>query len=128
MNSTAVSASTLSLNAKQRGTNTKQKEPRPERTALVVSAIVQGIREAILVTEEDIGTLKASLENLSIQSKQVQIASRRAPFLILFATPIGKREPIVGSDEIRNLFLRSSFDSLQNEFEIWARTSFIDLF
>ena len=77
-----LSASTLSLNAgKSRAGssslvgsgsgNSKQKEPRPQRTLLVTTAIVQGIREAILVTDEDINTLKNSLDDLSLQSQQV---------------------------------------------------------
>jgi len=83
-----LSASTLSLNAgKSRAGssslvgsgsgNSKQKEPRPQRTLLVTTAIVQGIREAILVTDEDINTLKNSLDDLSLQSQQQQKAAER---------------------------------------------------
>lgn len=40
---------------------------------MVTAAIVQGIREAILLTEEDINTLKNSLlDHLSVQAQQVK--------------------------------------------------------
>lgn len=73
----ALSVSTLSLNGtKQRPSNNK--EPRPERTLMVTAAIVQGIREAILLTEEDISTLKNSLhDHLSLQTQQQQKAAER---------------------------------------------------
>ena len=71
--SQSQSGSTMSLNGgKQHGySSSKPKEPRPQRATMIAGAIGQGIREAILVTEEDISVLKSSLETLSLQSQQV---------------------------------------------------------
>lgn len=63
-------------------------EPRPERTMMVTAAIVQGIREAILLTEEDISALKSSLlDHLSVQTQQVTFTSIYSAVLVVLNDP-----------------------------------------
>jgi len=48
------------------------KTPRPSRTTAIFEAIAHGLSECITVTEEDITSLKGSVEGLSVNSQQVR--------------------------------------------------------